>query len=479
VHLNHVSEQETSIQHESWGKRFVRRLFEPTDAASVGAFRVMFGLLMLWEVFRFFQHDWIRRYYIDPQVHFTYLFFEWVRPLPGPWMYALFTVMGVLAALIAVGVFYRTAMVLFTLGFTYVFLLEQARYLNHFYLIVLVSFLMCFVSADHWMALDRRFYGKRRPEWLPFWQLFLLRAQMFLVYFFGGIAKINPDWLRAEPVRQWMQDRAHFPVAGPVLAQEWTPWFIAYGGLIFDLGIGFLLLYRRTRLLGMILAFGFHATNNYLFKIGVFPYLAMGMTLLFLEPDWPRRFLADMGLKLPPRERETPAPAKPQAAVVAALGAYLLIQVILPLRHWVYPGDVNWTEEGHRFSWRMKLRSKMDRMTMQVRDPETKRAWVVDPLQHLRDWQLGAMTGRPDMVLQLAHLVRDRYAERYGIRRPEVYVRLLCALNDGAEAELIDSTVDLGSQRRGLFPAHWILRERRPASVTAQRNGAPPTTDSD
>jgi vitamin K-dependent gamma-carboxylase len=443
-------------------------LFQPVDAASLGALRIMFGLLMLWDVGRFFAAGWIDRYYVEPPIHFTYLFFEWVKPMPGPWMHALFAVLGILSLLITVGLFYRAATWLFAFGFTYVFLLEQARYLNHFYLIVLVSFLLCFVDANRWMALDTRLSRSRPPETVPFWQVGLLQAQMFIVYFFGGIAKLNPDWLRAEPVRQWMQERAHFPVAGPILAMDWVPWFIAYGGVIFDLAIGFILINRRTRLLGIVLAFGFHATNNYLFKIGVFPYLAMGLTLLFLNPDWPRRLLRDLGLAPTPTPTPTPTrgeaasptlpPPKTQLPVTIAIAAYLAVQVLLPLRHWLYPGDVNWTEEGHRFSWRMKLRSKDARLTMHVRDPDTQRAWVVDPLKHLMPWQVQSMTGRPDMVLQFAHAMRNHYGRKYGIRKPEVYARVLCSLNGKPEGDLIDTDMDLATQPRGLAPAPWILR---------------------
>ena len=34
---------------------------------------------------------------------------------------------------------------------------------------------------------------------------------------------------------------------------------------------------------------------------------------------------------------------------------FLGIQFLLPLRHLLYPGNVNWTEEGFRFAWRVML----------------------------------------------------------------------------------------------------------------------------
>ena len=99
------------------------------------SFGVLFGALMLWEVGRYFSHNWIELYYIEPKFHFTYYGFSWVRPWPGEWMHVHFLALGVLAVLILVGLCYRIAAALFFLGFTYVFLLDQARYLNHFYLV--------------------------------------------------------------------------------------------------------------------------------------------------------------------------------------------------------------------------------------------------------------------------------------------------------------------------------------------------------
>lgn len=452
----------------AWWFRFRARLFRPEDAASLGALRVAFGLLMAWEVLRFFQHGWIWRYYIDPPFHFTYYGFEWVRPLPGAGMYVLFAVMGVLALMVAAGLFFRPAIIGFTLCFAYVFLCEQARYLNHFYLIILVGLLLSVTDGNRWMSLDRRFFG--RPSVVPFWQIFLLRAQLFIVYFYAGVAKLNPDWLRGEPLRLWLEGRASYPFIGPLLAQEVSIWIIAYGGLLFDLGIGFLLVYRRTRTLGMVLALLFHATNNFLFRIGVFPFLALAYTLIFLDPDWPRRFLYDLGFGGKPKPPPHPPEGFPiRASVLGGLAVYLALQALIPLRHWLYPGDVNWTEEGHRFSWRMKLRDKESRIAFSVRDPDTDREAAVNLYRYARPWQIQAMMDRPDMVLQMAHRIAHVTRATSGVARPEVYARVRCSLNGAPEADLIDPQVNLAAVRRGLGRSTWILPRGK-----VPRTGPPP-----
>jgi vitamin K-dependent gamma-carboxylase len=426
-------------------------LFSPVDAASLACFRILFGATLCWEAYRYIANRWVREYYITPTFQFKYLFFEWVHPWPGMGMYWHFAALGLLAALIALGLFYRLAAVLFFLGFTYVFLLDQARHLNHFYLVCLVSFLICFVDGARCCSLDRVLFRRRGPETVPFWQLFLLRAQMFVVYFYAGVAKLNEDWLlRGEPVRGWLD--------GPLepLRSTWVVFAIAWHAMFFDLAIGFLLISRRTRAVALVLAFAFHLGNKLVLSIGIFPYVAFALTLLFLEPDWPRALLRRLGwgAASPPE----PLTQERRPWVLAFIGTYLAAQLLLPLRHWLYPGDVNWTEEGHRFSWRMKLRSKRSRITVTLRDPRTGREWPIDPLDFLTDKQLEEMEGRPDMAVQFAHHLREHFRLTTGMERPEIRIRDLCSLNRRPPRDLIDPERNLAETPRDLWSADWILR---------------------
>ena len=136
-------------------ERLPGALFEPVDAASLTFFRIAFGTVMVWEVARYFAYDWIYSNWIQPRFFFPYYGFEWVQPWPGDWMYWHFLALGVLAACIALGFLYRLAAALFFLVFAYVFLLDQANYLNHYYLIVLISLLMVVVPANRYLRSTR------------------------------------------------------------------------------------------------------------------------------------------------------------------------------------------------------------------------------------------------------------------------------------------------------------------------------------
>nr|MBA4115342.1 HTTM domain-containing protein [Rubrobacter sp.] len=260
---------------------FLGRLFAPVDIASLVFFRIAFGLVVLWEVWIQFDNGFIERDYINPTYHFTYYGFDWVQPWSGNGMYMHFLALGVLAVCNALGLWYRVGTVLVFLGFTYVFLLDQALYLNHFYLMALISFLMIFIPAHRAFSVDAWLKPEIRSGTTPAWAPFLLAAQMGIVYFYGGLAKLNGDWLRGEPMRTWLAAETSFPVVGRLFTQEWMVYLFSHGGLLFDLLIVPFLLWRRTRLVAFALVLGFHLANAQMFTIGVFPYLAIAATALF------------------------------------------------------------------------------------------------------------------------------------------------------------------------------------------------------
>lgn len=418
----------------------------------------MFGSLMFWEVCRYLTKGWIKEYYSPRPFFFKYYGFGWVEPWPGNGMDWHFRIMGLAALGIVLGFHYRLCAALFFLGFTYVFLLEQANYLNHFYLISVVSFLMVFLPAHREWSLDALRKPTLRSSVVPWWAAMLVPAQMGLVYFYAGLAKLNGDWLRGEPVRQWLAERSNLPLVGPFLTQEWFVYVIAYGGLLFDLLAPAFLVWKRSRPWFFAAALVFHLTNAQLFSIGVFPWFALTATLMFFPPDWPRRLGSVLRRSNPVAVLSDATATSFPVSVPAAtlLGLFAAIQLLLPLRHWLYPGDVNWTEEGHSFSWRMKLRDKEGTTLFFVKDPATGRTKVVDPRLHLTARQVSKMAGRPDMIHQFARFLAED-ERRQGRPGAEVRVRALCQLNGRRPQALIDQDTDLATQSRSLRRQPWIL----------------------
>jgi hypothetical protein len=338
--------------------------------------------------------------------------------------------------------------------------------------------------------------GARRPSLraahVPAWTLWLLRAQVGIVYAYAAVAKLHGDWLRGEPLSSWLAERADYPVIGPLLAAVWVPYFMSYSGLLVDLLAAPLLLWRRTRLSMFCVLIAFHGLNCLLFDIGVFPWLMAAATLVFFEPDWPRqvirRFRPGVPAAPPPPAEVSPV----RWLTVALLAAYLLLQLAIPLRHWLYPGDVHWTEEGHRFSWRMKLRSKDGWARFTAHDPTSGETWTIQPELPPARWrvpwaaaegetasrpflarrQARKMAAVPDMVLQFAHHLAERFREA-GYPHIEVRARVLTSLNGRRHQLLVDPDVDLAAEPRSLWPARWIRPLEEPLRPVARRRSPP------
>ena len=369
-------------------------------------------------------------------------------------MYWHFAAVFVLALLCAAGLFYRVSAALLCAALTYVFLLDKAQYLNHLYLLCLLGLLLAVAPAHRALSLDllraRRASPAGAPpsmptETVPRFHLFALKAQVAIVYFYGGVAKLNGDWLRGQPLTMWLAEHADAPVVGPLLASPATGLALSYAGLLIDLSMGFLLFSRRTFPLGAAIAVAFNLSNAFLFKIGIFPYAMIASLALFADPSWPRRRLpflfgradrAGGGVLVPgPAPAPSPAASWRRALPLAVLHAYLLLHLVVPLRHWLYPGDVAWNEAGHRFSWRMKLRDKnVSELDIGVMDPRTGVRESLDLEEWLTDRQLGEMSTRPDMIVDFAHHVADRWQQAFGVR-PVVTAKVVASFVESRKRE--------------------------------------------
>jgi len=443
-------------------QRLCAALFNPVDISFLIAFRILFGGIMLWEVYRYFTHGWIARYFVEPAVTFSYYGFSWVKPWPGRGMYIHFFVLGLAAACVMLGFVYRIAAPVLFLTFTYSFLLDQTRYLNHFYLVCLISFLMCFLPAERAFSVDALLRRKIRSDVVPAWTLWLLRAQLGIPYFYGGIAKLNSDWIHGgEPMRSWLRPFTHIPPFGHVFAADWVVYSFVIGGLLLDLLVVPLLLWRRTRLFAFIAAVLFNLTNAVIFDIGIFPWMMLGSLLIFFPPDLPRRFARAFLDSKPQQaavisENSCPSSVFSQKLVAGLLAAYLAFQLIFPLRHYLYPGDVSWTEEGHNFSWHMKLRTKGGEAVFTVTHPPSGQSWTIKPKDYLATHQVTKMSTKPELILQFGHYLAEE-KRREGYDNVEVRAHVMVSLNGRQPQLLIDPNVDLAREQVTLLPARWIV----------------------
>ena len=352
---------------------------------------------------------------------------------------------------------------------TYVELIDQTTYLNHYYFVSLVSFLMIFLPLNRTVSLDARWASGGRSEqttllaavWIP-------RPQIGLVYLFAGIAKLNPDWLlNAEPLRIWLINNTDTPIFGPFLREAWAPNAMSWAGACFDLTIVGWLLWKRTRPYAYAVLLTSHVMTALFFpSIGMFPWIMIGATLIFFDPDWPQRLLRRLkslssSIPGPVAVPSLPAKGKARSWPVRAaliLGAiFLVIQILVPLRHLGYPGNVRWAEEGYLFPWRVLVTEKAGLVKFRVSSTEFGTERLVYPEEYLTPLQGERMAYQPDMILATAHLIRDDFIAR-GYQEVEIRADAYVTYNGRPATRLIDPKMDLAAVSPGLGPTPWILK---------------------
>jgi Vitamin K-dependent gamma-carboxylase len=434
--------------------------------APLAVLRMAFGGIMFVCVVRFLVKGWVYAFYIKPKFHFTFYGFDWIKPFDAIGMYTLFAVLILASIMVTIGLFYRAAITAFFLCFTYVELLDKTTYLNHYYLISVMAFLMILVPANRYFAVD----VLRKPglalTHVPAWAINIFKLQLLLVYFFAGLSKLTYDWLiAAMPLKIWLPASAHLPIIGGLLTQLWVAYVFSWFGALFDLFIGFLLLSAKTRKPAYIMVVIFHLVTGWFFKIGMFPYIMILVTVIFFSEkthlkiiEFLRRILPYGASHQPKKEKAAVYQINPVKLklLYGVLLLHFVIQLLLPFRYLLYPGKLYWTEEGYRFSWRVMLMEKGGTAFFHVKDPKTGRKSEIINAQYLTEFQESQMATQPDMILQYAHFLAQQYQEK-GIKNPIVTTESYVTLNGSGSRLYIDTTVNLANEQETLGHKKWIL----------------------
>ena len=428
-------------------------LFKYIDNSGLIVFRIIFGLLCFLESVGAVFTGWIRRTLIEPEFTFSFIGFEWLQPLPGNWMYVYYIIMGVFGLLIMIGYKYRFSILMFALMWTATYLMQKSSYNNHYYLLMLLSFLMVFLPANRYASLDVKFNPSLKRISMPSWCKWIFVIQLFILYSYASIAKLYPDWLDTSVIALLMKGKADYPLIGELLQQKPVHYFIAYGGILFDGLIIPLLLFKPTRKYAFFVSIFFHLFNSIVFQIGIFPYLSLAFSLFFFEPKTVRNLFLKKKEFYNAGEIIIP---KYKTVLISLFSIYFLIHLVLPLRHHFFEDDVLWTEEGHRLSWRMMLRSKSASATYSVIDKKTNNAIPIKLNDYLTKKQQRGASAKPDVIWQFAQHLKHHFAKKG--KSVEVYVRAYVSVNGKPSKQLIDPKVDIANEEWHHFKHHdWIL----------------------
>jgi vitamin K-dependent gamma-carboxylase len=442
-----------------------RLLFRQIDNSPLLIFRIFFGALISLECYGAILTGWVRRNLIDPEFTFAFIGFEWLRPLPGMGMYFYFIVMGTLGICIALGYRYRSSIIAFTLLWTAVYLMQKTAYNNHYYLLVLIAAIMCFLPANVGYSLDVRRDPSIRRNFMFSYVKWVIVLQLFIVYTYAAIAKLYGDWLDFTFMEILFKGKSDYPIIGRVLQEAWVHKAIGILGILFDLFIVPALLWKPTRKWAFMAAVFFHLFNSIVFQIGIFPYLSLAFTVFFFEPDTVRKLFFK---KKDPFVHGEPYRPSQKKWVVWIMVLYFSVQLVLPVRHYLIKDDVLWTEEGHRMSWRMMLRSRNGIVSFKVMNKATGDVNTVDLDAYLTKPQKNRIGSYPDFIWQFAQHLKKEYAEKG--EEISVFVDSKVSVNGKPYHPFIDPQADLAEESWDYFwHNEWIL----PSPLKEAHNSTP------
>ena len=445
-------------------QKLKKLLNQKTESSTLAFFRMGFGLIMCYSIIRFWNKGWIELLYLDPNFHFSYYGFDWIKPI-GQYTYLIFIACFISSLFVMVGYKYRISIITFFLSFTYIELMDKTTYLNHYYFISIISFIMILLPAHVNFSLDS-IINKKHYKYVSSWTVNSLKLLIVIVYIYAGLAKINADWLlEAMPLKLWLTSKYDLPIIGNTLMQKsWVHYGMSWGGMLYDLSIPFLLIYQRTRVLAFFLVIFFHVFTMVLFPIGMFPHIMIFSSMIFFSSKFHNKIIEYIRFifsKIIPfinnyntTENKYFEVFK-EKLVVGTLSVFFVIQLTFPFRHNLYPGELFWHEQGYRFSWRVMLIEKIGYTNFRIFDPISKSSFMIDSSEHLSPLQLKQMSFQPDFILEFAHYLGDKYSTKN--KKVEVYADSYVALNGRDSQKFIDPNVNLYLEKESFKNKTWIL----------------------
>tara|TARA_B100000683_G_scaffold90352_1_gene89528 strand:- start:323 stop:1672 length:1350 start_codon:yes stop_codon:yes gene_type:complete len=430
-------------------------------------FRMIFGAIMFISILRFLIKGWVHENFIEPNFHFKYYGFEWIEPLGPIGMYLVFAGLLICSFNILVGFYYRTSVVLFFLGFTYVELIDITYYLNHYYFISLIAFLMIFMPADRAFSLYVYQRPKQKINYIPYGYILALQLMISILYIHAGLAKLNYDWMfRAMPLSIWLPSHSHMPLIGSFFALKEAAYVFSWIGCLFDVFIVAFLLNKGTRVWAYIVLTIFHLFTALLFQIGMFPYVMILLTLIFFKDRLHERIIYYISIFLPKKStngvKEDALIFKLPSLTKYVFLLFFIFQFIMPWRFILYPGNLFWTEQGYNFSWRVMLMEKSGHATFHVQQEGIKGSIEVENSTFLTPIQEKMMSTQPDLILQFARYLSAYYKDyevldSLVIKKPVITADVFVSLNGRKNKRFIDPTVNLAAVENNLLHKKWIL----------------------
>ncbi|TGN10106.1 HTTM domain-containing protein [Leptospira ilyithenensis] len=415
-------------------------------------FRIIYGTLGFVLVSRYLFNGWIEKYFLQPKVFFPHLVA--LNPLPYPWPYLHVFILLFLSLLICFGIKTRWALFFFLPLFFAFHFFDRTIFLNHYYLFLLFGFLLL-LSPLH-----------ERNKKISFIWILIFRIQILIPYFFGGIAKLNPEWLQeGQPLHIWLSRSEDIRFIGELLVLRETGILVSWLACIFDLTIPFFLSLPYTRNITYLFALVFHLLTGLFFPLGMFPWMMPLLGLVLFSPETHEKVgnLFDNKLALCLSQKIVPVKSRLfQKIAILLCGILFLFEMFLANRHWFYPGNLFWTEEGFRFSWNIMVVEKAGYAEFWIQTDKNK--IPVRPGDHLTDFQIRMMSYQPDMIEQFARYLKTDYIKKHPeMKDIQIYANIFVSVNGKTPKRLVNRNYDLAESITPMFQIpNFVLKNNYP-----------------
>ena len=428
----------------------MKSLFKEVDNSQLVLFRIVFGILMAFYGVKSMISGWVHHVYILPKFTFNFIGFDFLQVFVGPQMYIVYTLYSLAALCVALGYRYRFSIILFTILWSVVYFIQKEHYNNHHYLILIVSIILCFSNAHKWYSLDVKQGRTKAKGTTSNFYIVLFKLLIAVVFFYAAIAKIYPDWLNAIPMQRWLSFHEYNAVLWSdnfalklksFFSQSRIHYFFSYAGIFFDLLVIPAFLWKRTRTIALVASLMFHLTNAYLFKIGIFPFFALSFVVFF----YPAEQIRKLFFKHKPIVHNLKNEFRPSTITTMFLCTLICFQIVYPLHHHIIPGDVLWTEGGHRHSWRMMLRMKTADCQVFAVHPIEERYEEINLSTYLLPCQIKAMGYRPDFQWQFAKKMEKIYMEKWDIDEVPISMYAMVGVNGRKKSVFTNKQYDVSS----------------------------------
>jgi hypothetical protein len=441
------------VQFRSTIKGLVDRLgfFDSVSAHYLGFFRLFaFGLIAA-EIIQYSNRGYPEAYLIASRVRFPYELIPINVAFTQGSLNMLLGIVILSAVLCSIGLYFRVFRWVFLLSFGFYFFQDKMLWNNHWYLFLLLGISSLFFDMSTAYSVSRVLKPVNKFETVPRLVYQALALQVGSAYLFGGIAKLNADWLfHFEPVHMFLQQRSNYFILGSIFSSNAAPMIFAIGGALYDLCIVFVLLNRRTFKFGIAATVVFNITNALIFDIGMFPFFMLASNLLFIGATTVKHSLTS----------NEPPSILTNRTHGALFSVFLLFQLIFPLRQFLYQGNPSWIGRAERFSWRMMIQTKsMDVFEFYLVDKTTGKSTPIDLRTFMYPPQVIGCIAFPEMIGQLALQLKE-YFEESGRKNFEVRAIIKVGLNGRPAQLLVDPNMDLSahsSATNSFIPPDYIV----------------------